>query len=424
METIHERTDVLVVGGGTAGVVAALQSARAGAATTIVEMTGQLGGTMTNGGVSGIAHFFCPTHQVIAGIGWELVRKTLDLDGSRLPDVAHPPPHRPQHHIGVNRHLFAALAEEACLSAGVTPHYHELAVAAEPTESGWRIETVGKNLRRTIQAREVIDCTGDADVVGLAGLERLRGEVRQPGTLIFYLEGYDADALDAQEIQLRYQAAMASGDLQPGDYWLTNQPFVGFLRAHGRNSQHIFGADSSTSDTQTKANLAGRSSLLRLLRFVRTLPGCAEARLAWSCADVAARETYQIVGEYTVSEHDYLGGRVFDDAVGHSFYFIDVHTEGGVEHKFLAPGVVPTIPLRAMVPRGSRRLLAAGRCISADRRAFSAMRVEASCMAMGQGAGAAAALGVRLGVPSRDVPIDALRRLLREHGAILPQGPA
>jgi hypothetical protein len=106
--------------------------------------------------------------------------------------------------------------------------------------------------------------------------------------------------------------------------------------------------------------------------------------------------------------------------VCYSFYFIDVHTESGGEHRFLDEGVEPTIPLRALVPRGSRHLLAAGRCVSSDRRANSALRVQASCMAMGQAAGAAAALAVSLGVASRDVPIDRLRKLLAAHGAIVP----
>jgi hypothetical protein len=84
---------------------------------------------------------------------------------------------------------------------------------------------------------------------------------------------------------------------------------------------------------------------------------------------------------------------------------------------------VPTIPLGALVPRGSERLLVAGRSVSSDRLANSALRVEASCMAMGQAAGAAAALGAQLGVPSRHVPLEDIRALLREHGAIVPPEP-
>jgi hypothetical protein len=134
-----------------------------------------------------------------------------------------------------------------------------------------------------------------------------------------------------------------------------------------------------------------------------------------------ARETYRIVGQEAVTYEDYMAGRVYEDALCYSLYFIDVHTEDGVEHEFVAPGRVPTVPLGALVPRGSERLLVAGRCVSSDRLANSALRVEASCMAMGQAAGAAAALGAQQRIPSRDVPVEDIRALLVEHGAIVPQ---
>ena len=176
---------------------------------------------------------------------------------------------------------------------------------------------------------------------------------------------------------------------------------IDYLRAGGANLQHLFGADSTTSETQSEANIAGRQGLLRMLRFLKTLPGCEKVRIARMYPMAAIRETYRIVGETTITREDYLSGRRVDDAVAYTFYFIDVHTEEGTDHEFLEEGVVPTLPLGALVPKGSQRLLVAGRTVSSDRRANSALRVEASCMAMGQAAGAAAALGVRQGVLAR-----------------------
>ncbi|NUQ00417.1 MAG: FAD-dependent oxidoreductase, partial [Armatimonadetes bacterium] len=418
--TIRDEVDVLVAGGGTAGAVAAIQAARAGAVTALVEMTGQLGGTITNGGVSAPAHFFTRHGQVIGGIGWELVHQAREFEGQPFPDYQNPPPHRPQRHVGVNPRLYVLLTEETVLRAGVALHYHEVVTAAEDLGERWRVTTVGKGIRREILCREIIDCTGDADLVGLLGFERIGAEVRQPGTLTFRLDGYDPANLDEALIEQRYQQAMAAGELQPGDFYETTEPFIVFLQRRGANQQHIFNADSSTAVTQTEANLAGRASLLRLLRFVRTLPGCEGVKLAMLCGATAVRETWRIAGETTISREDYLAGRNYPDAIGYTFYFIDVHHERGIEREFLADGVVPTLPLGALIPRGSRRLLVAGRTISSDRLAHSALRVEASCMAMGQGAGAAAALGVRLGCASRDVPHQQLRALLLDHGAILP----
>ena len=159
----------------------------------------------------------------------------------------------------------------------------------------------------------------------------------------------------------------------------------------------MFGADSSTSATKTQANIAGRASVLRLLRFVRSLPGCGGARIVRMQQETAVRETYRIVGELLITQEDFAAGRVYEDAVGYTYYPIDLHDRSGVEPKKPQPGVVPTIPLRSLAPKGSRNLLVAGRSISSDRLANSAPRVQASCMAMGQAAGAAAALAAAQG---------------------------
>ena len=292
MQRYNDSVDVLVIGGGTAGAVAAIQAARAGAKTAIVEMNGQLGGTMTTGGVSAPAYFFSPDRQIIAGIPWELITKTKALDETPMPDFSIQNPRRPSYHLPINPAVYALVAEEACLDAGVELHYHEILAGIEAQAEGWQVETIGKGIRRTIEAQEVIDCTGDADVVGMLGLPRERGDVRQPGTLIFDFGGYDAAELDVEIVQERFEAAMEAGDLQPGDYWLAKDSlFINFLRNGGHNAQHIFGADSTTSETQTEANIKGRQAALRLLRFIRTLPGCEAATLDNMCTMAAIRET-------------------------------------------------------------------------------------------------------------------------------------
>ena len=421
MQEHRDKVDVLVIGGGTAGAVAAIQAARASATTAVIEMNGQLGGTMTTGGVAAPAYFFSVDRQIVGGIGWDLVKKTKELDHTPWPDFGTRNTTRPSYHVSISPAVYALIAEEACLDAGVDLHYHEILTGIDRVSAGWVVTSVGKGMRRTVEAREVIDCTGDADAVGLLGLDRERGELRQPGTLAFHLGGYDADALDVEVVQEQFEAAMQDGRLHPGDFWRAEDDlFISFLRGGGTNQQHIFGADSTTSATQTEANIEGRRALLRLLRFVRSLPGCERATIERLFTMAAIRETYRIVGETTITYDDYIAGRRFDDAVCYSLYFIDVHTEHGVEHEFVPGGRVPTVPLGAMVPRGSSGLLVAGRSIASDRLANSALRVEASCMAMGQAAGAAAALGVHHGVPSRAVPLDELRALLRDHGAIVP----
>lgn len=412
--------DVLVVGGGTAGTVAALQAARAGARTMILEMGSQLGGTMTTGGVALPGLFHAWGRQVIAGIGWDLIVKAVELDGGTLPDFAKPPERHWRHQVSINGQLYAALVEEACIEAGVTIAYYEMPLDVSQTDNGWLLETAGKAVRRRIACRQLIDCTGGADVVGMVGLPRLREEETQPGTLVFAFGNYDANALDSELVQNRYRETLARGELHPGDFQHTGGHFIGFLRSRGVNAQHVYGADSSTSATKTQANLAGRASVLRLLRFIRSLPGCENARLLSMQPETAVRETYRILGEVQVTVDDYTSGRRFEDAIGFAFYPIDLHDRQGVKPRPLRPGTVPTIPLRALVPKDSRNLLVAGRSISSDRLANSALRVQASCMAMGQAAGAAAALAVKQGTTPGDVRYANLVELLVRHGAIVP----
>ena len=417
--SIQSQSDILVVGGGTAGAVAAIQAARAGARTLVIEMKGQLGGTMTAGGVDFPGLFHAWGRQVISGVGWELVCTAVELAGGTLPDFAVPyGQDHSRHHVRVNGPLYAAVAEQACLDAGVELCYYELPTTIEAVSEGWRVQSVGKGLQRTVTCKQLIDCTGGADIVGMRGYPRLREGTVQPGTYRFRLGGYDVEALDEALIEQHYEQALREGRLKRGD--CKQIRFIHFLLKHGENAQYVFDADSSTSTTQTAANITGRQSFLRLLRFVRSLPGCENVKIAKMAQETGVRETYRIAGEVQVTHEDYVSGRVFDDAVCYSFYPIDVHTTEGVKPRHLPEGIVPTVPLRALVPRGSRNLLVAGRSISSDRLANSALRVQATCMAMGQVAGAAAALAARTSTTPLDVPLAELKALLSAHGAVVP----
>ena len=201
MEHIEENTDVLVIGGGTAGTIAAIQAGRAGLRTALVESGSQLGGVTTTGGVSFPGLFHAWGKQIVAGIGWELVTKAVALDSGQLPDFSVPPKRHPMHQIRINGPVYAALAEEACSQADVKLHFYEIPSQVAETDNGWKVEIIGKNFGRTILTKQLIDCTGGANVVGQIGLPRLREEETQPGTLIFKLGGYDIEALEEETIQ-------------------------------------------------------------------------------------------------------------------------------------------------------------------------------------------------------------------------------
>lgn len=411
------KTDILVIGGGTAGVVAAIQAGRAGRKVILVEYGSQLGGVTTTGGVNFPGIFHAWGRQVIGGIGWELVQETVALNGDELPNFSIP--HGKQHwkhQVRLSGQLYAALAEEKCLQAGVQLRYYETPVSVSFNRDQWTVNIVGKGTETEIICNQLVDCTGNAYVANIAGFDLLRESVIQPGTLQFLLGGYNFENLDLKMLQARYEEELKKGRLLKKEF----RSIVGLLKGRGDNTQHIFGADSTTSETHTIANIDGRTSLLKMFRFLKTLPGLENIKLVDMQNETAVRETYRIDGHYKITETDYVTGKIFDDAVSYSYYPIDVHDENGVVPDHLMEGVVPTIPLRALIPKKSRNFIVAGRCVSSDRLANSALRVQASCMGMGQAAGAAAALANIQGKSPLEVPIAELRRLIQAHGGIIP----
>jgi len=234
---------------------------------------------------------------------------------------------------------------------------------------------------------------------------------------MFKIGGYDLEKIDLKMVRERYSEAVKSGRLVKEDF---RNSIEGLLRSAGDNIQHIAGADSTTSELNTITNIKGRTSLLDTLRFLREIPGCEKIKLISMQPETGVRETWRIDGEYQITHDDYVSGKVYDDSVSYSYYPIDLHDANGVVPKHLTEGIVATIPLRALVPKNSRNFLVAGRCISSDRLANSALRVQASCMGMGQAAGAAAALACKLKTSPLSVPIFQLNSLIADNGGIVP----
>lgn len=375
---ITDTVDVLVVGGGTAGTVAAIQAGRLGAKTLLIERGSQLGGTMTTGGVAFPGLFDAWGKPIIAGIGWELVKESVEMDEGTFPNFAKVPQRHWHNQVFTNQFLYAILAEEKCEQAGVAIAYYEFPRSVVKVDQGWQVDCVGFGTSRRVLCRQIIDCTGGAEVVGLLGLPRLREDERQPGSFLYML---------------------------------------GEAHEPGRNQIHrlyVHGADSTNSRTATQANLAGRKSILAKVREEKK-------RLMHLQPETGFRESYRIEGETIVTVQDYTSGRFFDDAISYAFYPVDLHTREGVKPEPLKPGTLPTIPLRALIPKGSRDLIVAGRCVSSDRLANSGLRVQAPCMGMGQAAGVAAALAAKSGKTPLEVPLGEIHDRLREHGQIVPE---
>ncbi|MEE4284549.1 MAG: FAD-dependent oxidoreductase, partial [Mariniphaga sp.] len=387
--SVTSEIDVLVVGGGTAGTIAAIQAGRAGAKTLLVERGSQLGGTTTTGGVAFPGLFHAWGKQIISGIGWELVRNTVLLDGGALPDfsveINNTTVRHWRHQIHVNQFIYALLAEEKCEEAGVEIAYYEFPESIRKTLDGWQVDCLGFGTKRRVLCKQIIDCTGGAEVIGMLNLPRLREEETQPGSMLFKLDKAN----------------------NPGR---ANGPGTGTLDAI-----YVHGAVSANSRTVTAANLTGRKAILEKVRKEKK-------RLMHMQPETAFRESYRIAGETIITVGDYISGRVFDDAICYAFYPVDLHTKDGVKPEPLKKGVVPTIPLSALIPKGSENIIVAGRSVSSDRLANSGLRVQAPCMAMGQAAGVAAALATRKNTTPFNVPLKDIREMLINHGAIVPHG--
>ena len=414
--------DVAVIGGGAAGSVAAIQAARLGARTLLVEKNGMLGGTTTSAGINVPGLFHAWGTQVVAGIGWDLVSRAVQLAGDRMPDFTAYDRPTNMLQVRVNSAIYAALLDEAVLGSGATLALHTMLAAVSRSPSGWRVTVCGKEGLRAEHARVLVDCTGDANAVALAGFELERSEALQPGTLNVRLGGYDPGALDYDLLDRAYAGALAASSLRPIDLAMHDDGVRTLLRQRGENSMSVPGIDASTSSGRTAVEVAAREALMRIYRFLRGQPGLQNLTIDLIAAECGIRESCTIRGKKRITARDYASGRSWEDAVCYSFYPIDVHRPDGegIDLHRLEKGTFPTIPRGAMLPSGSTWLLTAGRCIAGDQQANSAYRVQASCMATGQAAGAMAALSARSGVEPEDLPIGDIHRALRAHGAIVP----
>ena len=334
--------DVIVMGGGPAGVSAAIQAARHGAHTLLIEKQAQLGGTTTIGGINGIQTFFAYGTQVIAGIGWELICRSAAVLGQPPPDGSRFGENNGITVTSVDRAVYTAVVDQAVIEAGVDLSLHTMLGRIEQDEDDtWRLTLCGKHGLYDVRGRVVIDCTGDCNAITLAGLSVCRRSERQPATLVMALTGYDAESLDMPTIQQAFDEAVAAGTLKRSDVGWHGGDVRPLLKGYGGNCVHVIADEAADSGGRTATELEARRLMLRLIRFFRTQPGLENLTVSWFAPECGVRETVTINGRATITGDDYATGRLWPDAVCYSFYAIDVHTEGGLDYRPLPRGVIP-----------------------------------------------------------------------------------
>jgi len=405
--------DVIVVGGGPAGIGAALAAAKTGARTVLIERDSIIGGTTVQAEVCDIGLFYAWKRQIIAGPAWDLVVKAVEEAHGSLPDFSLQEPDKwMESCVHVDPEVYSRIAEEALREADVVLIMNNEVTSVERTADGWKIDS--------ITGRQIIDATGNATVAALAGAERVKSpdSIRQPGSFFFWISSKGMD-FDWEAVNRAQKKAIEDGELLP-----TDMP-VGmsfFISKGGGSGCYVPLADNSTPEARDETNQRGIEARDRVLAFIKRQKGLENVELVSSAKEVGVRETYRVVGEKTITEQDYLQGIIPDDALAWSYWMVDEHNVGkSARLVFLEKNKVGTIPLGAMLPKGVSNMLVAGRAISSDQGANSALRVQASCMAMGQAAGVVAALAASQHCDPRDVPIDLIRKCLTDIGHIVPK---
>jgi len=411
---LHD-VDVIVVGGGPAGIGAAVAAAREGARALLCERYGFLGGMAT----AGLVNPFMPNglegQPFDTGIFAEWCRLMDQMGGlapngrTFCPEVA------------------KLAAERLCLDAGVEILYHVM--LDMPLMDGSRIDCVtmlGKGGLTAHRAKVFVDTTGDADLAARAGCQieygRPEDGAAQPMTTCFDVAGVDVERMpDRPTVGAAYDRARAEGrvDCPRHDVlWFTT---VEPDRIHF-NTTRVVGHNATDTLSFSAAEQEGHRQVWEMFQFLRSdVPGFENARLHAIPVTIGVRESRRVRGHAYLTRADFERAAKFPDAVCRVNYPIDIHnpTGGGTEIGRMPPGEWYEVPYGCLVPLASDNLLVAGRPISADHAVHGSLRVMPPACTLGQAAGTAAAMAVAEGARPQDIEGVRVRRSLVEHGVWL-----
>ncbi|MCS7172312.1 MAG: FAD-dependent oxidoreductase [Armatimonadetes bacterium] len=426
--------DVVVLGGGPAGIAAATAAGRCGCSVVLAERYGFLGGMGTAAGVTTFAGLHANVYgehrQVVHGVVDDLLARMERLGGLNAP------------HLSLGGRIMAqaydtaaykVAADDLVLSAGVKLLFHTLGVGALMTHereiAALLVET--KSGRFAIRGRVFIDCSGDADLAAWAGVPYEKGDGRGKllyPTTMFRINGVDPErAGRAWELlpQIMEEAEREGRRFPRRAPILRPQRNPLEWRANVTQIRLPDGraVDGTDVEQLTYGEVEGRRQVWAFFEFLRErLPGFENAYIVDIAPQLGIRETRRIVGEYQLTEEDVVGCASFEDTIGVNGWPVEEHVQGDVVIRW--PPIPDCrgfhhLPYRILLPQKVDNLLVAGRCASMTHGGQSSARVSGPCFVMGQAAGTAAALALQLGIPVRHLPVARLQALLERDGVYL-----